>query len=89
MDATGDVGRHASIAIGFEGNPIVAYYDVTNGALKLARCNDLACAGSNETLTTLDPSGGTFTSIALGIDERPVISYLGAGIEVARPAISN
>jgi hypothetical protein len=72
------VGEYASIAIGIDGFPVISYRDNTAGALKVAKCNDAACAGGNETITTVDEpanSVGTYTSIAIGIDGFPVISY--------------
>jgi hypothetical protein len=36
VDATGDVGYGTSIAVNANGEPIIAYYDKTNGDLKLA-----------------------------------------------------
>ena len=57
VDSTGDVGTHTSLAIGKNGNPVIAYYDVTKKDLKVARCNDAACAGANETISTVDSAG--------------------------------
>jgi predicted regulator of Ras-like GTPase activity (Roadblock/LC7/MglB family) len=78
VEATGDVGRYTSIAIGADGLPIISYNDSTNDDLKVAHCNDLLCAGGNETRTTVDPSAGDVgrnTSIAIGVDGLPIISY--------------
>jgi predicted regulator of Ras-like GTPase activity (Roadblock/LC7/MglB family) len=43
----------------------------------VAHCNDLACTGGDETISTVDSAGdvGTSTSIAIGADGLPVISY--------------
>ena len=75
--SSGDVGQHTSIATGTNGNPVIAYYDVTNHDLKVARCNDKACAGSNETISTVESAGdvGEFASLAIGMDGNPVIAY--------------
>lgn len=75
--SSGDVGQYTSIAIGKNGNPVIAYYDVTNKDLKVARCNDRACAGGNETISTVDGAGdvGEFASLAIGLDGNPVIAY--------------
>lgn len=74
-----DVGQFTSIAIGSDNLPIISYYDETLGALKVAHCNDAACTGGDETLTVIDSGGGNdvglFTSIAIGNDDLPVISY--------------
>ena len=92
VDKTGDVGSFAAIAIGLDGRPAIAYYDVTNADLKLARCNDPACAGENEKVTTLDSAGdvGQFADTVFGVDGVPLVSYFDAThttIKVARPSI--
>jgi len=79
LDSTGDVGGFTSIAIGLDGNPIISHYDVTNGVtngdLKVAACTNPTCTTS--TTSTLDSTGdvGGFTSIAIGLDGNPIISY--------------
>jgi hypothetical protein len=77
VDGTGDVGQYTSLAIGKNGFPVIAYYDVTNHDLKVARCNDLACAGGNETISRVESTGdvGEFASLAIGLDGNPVIAY--------------
>jgi hypothetical protein len=74
----GNVGSDSSITIGLDGLPVVSYRDRANGKLKVAHCNDAACAGEDEIVTTLndtDASTGINTSIAIGLDGYPVISY--------------
>jgi hypothetical protein len=93
VDAAGDSGAFTSLAIGTDGNPVISYQDGTNADLKLAHCNDPACAGGNEALSTVDAPGsvGTFTSVAIGTDGNPVISYHDAtngDLKVARPAVT-
>ena len=48
------------------------------GSLKVAKCNDAACAGGDESITTVDDPAnnvGYYTSLAIGADGLPVISY--------------
>jgi hypothetical protein len=78
VDSTGDVGKYSSIAIGMDGLPVISYYDdAPNYDLKVAHCEDVACTGT-ATITTLDntaSSVGQYSSIAVGIDGLPIISY--------------
>lgn len=74
----GNVGAYSSITIGSDGMPIISYHDRSNGKLKVASCNDVACAGEDEIVTTLNDAAagtGANTSIAIGDDGYPVISY--------------
>lgn len=76
VDGTFDVGRYSSIAVGADGLPVISYYDLGNGGLKVVKCGNAACSASN-TLTTVDTIGdvGLYTSIAIGPDGLPVISF--------------
>ena len=76
VDAVGNVGAFAEIAIGTDGLPVISYSDITNGDLKVAKCGTLACSAGN-TITTVDAVGdvGRDTSITLPADGLPVISY--------------
>jgi hypothetical protein len=82
IDDVGDVGEDSSIAIGTDGLPIISYRDNTTGdrKLKVAHCHDVACNGA--TITTLASGGvvGWFTSIAIGTDGLPIISYYHSGV---------
>jgi 20S proteasome alpha/beta subunit len=76
IDSTDGVGGYTSIAIGGNGNPVISYWDVTNDDLKVAACITADCSGT-PTVTTIDSIGdvGTYTSIAIGDNGYPVISY--------------
>jgi hypothetical protein len=77
VDADGDVGRHSSIAIGRDGHPIISYFESAQSAsaLKVAHCVDPTCAGG-ATVTRVDVGlAGEYTSLAIGADGLPVISY--------------
>jgi hypothetical protein len=80
VDEGGNVGYFTSIAIGADGNPAISYSDAGAANLKVARCNDPGCANNNETLSVVDAGGwGYYTSIAIGVDGNPVVSYVGQG----------
>lgn len=77
VDATNaNLGRYTSLAIGSDGFPIVSYRDDQNTSLRVAKCGNVDCT-SGATLTTVDNAAdvGEFTSIKIGTDGRPVISY--------------
>ena len=70
------VGDRPAITLSLEGYPVVAYFDATNGTLKLARCLDLDCRSTD--VQTIDGSANTvgeFASIALDPQGRPVVAY--------------
>ena len=81
IDSTGNVGDYTSITIGTNGNPIISYNDLTNGDLKVAACNNPTCAGATEvdrsTKTIIDSTGsvGYHTSMTIGTNGTPIISY--------------
>jgi hypothetical protein len=94
VDDTADCGQFSALAIGDDGLPVISYHDATNQALRVAKCNDAACTGGDETITTIndeDP-GGLHTAIAIGADGFPVISYqqsTGPGTTTVRVAKCN
>lgn len=84
-----DVGRDSSIEIGADGYPVISYYDSIEGLVKFIKCNDAACSGHDETFSILDIFTSGETSMALGKDDLPVISYqkydeLGSYLNVAK-----
>ncbi len=72
------VGTYTSIAIGTDGRPVISYQDASAGDLKAAKCANPNCTGS-ATVTVVDSSAnflGVLTSIAVGMDGRPIIAHL-------------
>lgn len=74
----GDTGRNIDIAIGADGLPVISYRDGgSSRRLKVAHCGNVACSANN-TITVVDPlpsSSSGQTSIAIGTDGLPIITY--------------
>ena len=71
-------GQYTSIAVPAGGLPVISYYDMDNGDLKVAKCADAACASALETAVDTAGNVGLNSSLALGADGLPVISYYDA-----------
>ncbi|MBI5564832.1 MAG: hypothetical protein HY870_08055 [Chloroflexi bacterium] len=70
-----DVGRYTSIMIGYDALPLISYYDLTNGDLKVAHCNTLDCTDKTIRIADSTNNVGQYTSIANGGDWGPTITY--------------
>ncbi len=68
---------NVSLAVPADGFPVIAYHDATAGDLKVMKCNDAACAGGDETVTTAysTNNAGFGNAIGIGQDGRPVIAF--------------
>ncbi|HET9316805.1 MAG TPA: hypothetical protein VFQ51_14520, partial [Vicinamibacteria bacterium] len=75
-DPANVVGDHTAIAVPADGRPVIAYRDVTGGDLRVMKCGNAACTSGN--VSNLVDNAffvGQFTSVAIGADGLPVISY--------------
>jgi hypothetical protein len=90
------IGHFASLAIGPAGRPIVSYvhYNGFTSSVRVASCADPECSGPT-TIQVIDPGTSTQllgTSIAIGLDGRPVIAYhddVAGSLKVARCLIAD
>jgi len=73
----GVVGQESAITIGSDGFPIISYMDSNATTLKSYHCADLYCSITGTTTVLNSPGGsGPFgTSIVIGTDGLPIISY--------------
>ena len=71
------VGPYSSIAIGTDGMPIISYQNFTGASLMVAHCIDTDCVLPADRTTLDRPANnvGPFTSIAIGADGLPIVSY--------------
>jgi hypothetical protein len=76
VDSAGGFGEYTPITIGADGLPVVSYFDDTNDDLKVLHCGNAACSSGN-TSTIVDSAGsvGWATSISIGADGLPLVSY--------------
>jgi hypothetical protein len=86
IDPVEAVGSHTSIAIGADGLPVISHYDATAAGLRVTKCGNPACTAGNVSTTVDDPANnvGWYTSIAVGADGLPVISYFDVTAEAVR-----
>jgi hypothetical protein len=75
-DPANSVGDHTSIAVPADGRPVIAYRDITGGDLRVMKCGNAACTSGNVS-NVVDNAFfvGQFSSIAIGSDGLPVMSY--------------
>ena len=76
VDSPIDAEWYIDMAIGADGNPLIAEYDNTNSDVKVAKCSNMRCTGVT-TVTTVDSVGsvGVSVAIAVGTDGLPILSY--------------
>jgi hypothetical protein len=77
IDSAEHAGEFSSIAIGKDGFPVISYWDISKKGLKVAKCGDASCTPASVTKNIIDTTEqiSDHTSIAIGQDGFPVISY--------------
>lgn len=72
---TSFTGRHSSVAIARDGNPVVVYENVGENEVWLTRCTNKACStGFHEAIDAVD-GFGMGTAVAIGRDGWPIVAY--------------
>jgi hypothetical protein len=54
VDSNGIVGLFTSLVLDANGFPVISYYNFTSFDLKVVHCNDVNCAGNDESIQTVD-----------------------------------
>jgi hypothetical protein len=89
VDGSGLSGGHVSIAVPADGRPVISYHDNNLRALKVAKCGNADCTAGN-TFAIVDDhpadTVGVGTSIAIGTDGLPVISYVNSSAAILKVA---
>jgi|SRR5579859_1102283 len=78
LDSTTNAGQYASITIGTDGLPIISYLGMAgnNGNLSVMHCTTVNCSTHGAPIVPdTAASAGHFTSITIGNDGFPIISY--------------
>ena len=97
-DGDPGTGAYSSIQLDSAGLPVVSYYadfGSANGQnfvffdLRVVRCNDVACAGGDEEVLTVDAFGqvGEFTSLALDAGDNPIVAYRSGAEQALKIAV--
>ena len=75
--ATGQNGRATSIQLDSSGRPVVSFWSSSDGGMKILHCNDVNCAGGDDSITT--PTGGAVFDTSLKLDSlgNPVVAITG------------
>ena len=75
LQSSGDIGDSASITIGLDGMPIIAYVDSTNLYNYVDRCTNISCTAS--TSQWLANATGPDTAMTIGSDGLPLVTSVG------------
>ncbi|MGI9188032.1 MAG: collagen-like triple helix repeat-containing protein [Gaiellales bacterium] len=69
-------GLGTSIAIGGDGLPVITYGDTTGKSANLIHCTAMDCSTTDATVVlATDPNAIAFTSVAIGSDGLPAVSF--------------
>jgi hypothetical protein len=90
--SSGNQGQYASVTIGKDGYPVIAYGDVTNHQVHVAKCYTLTCSSeTSNTVDTVTAGAGVnyWTTVSIGADGNPIVTYEDPNATVALMKIAH
>lgn len=91
LDDTANVGEFVRIATRPGGLPVMVYEDSTADTIKYIRCGDAACDPNHpdflRQVVANSVGNDPWVSVAVGLDDRPVISYHNSTLGTLRLAV--
>jgi hypothetical protein len=75
LEQASDAGKYASLAIGVDGKPIIAYYVAASNSVRVLTCETADCAGPVTTVDLVSGQNSGFIDLAIGADGNPVIVF--------------
>jgi hypothetical protein len=76
-DPANPVGEYNSLAIGWDGLPVVSHFEAVTNRLRVTKCGNATCTADNITTIVDNPAAsvGFFTSLAIGADGVPIVAH--------------
>lgn len=77
-------GDFASMGVPPDGKPVISWYSAGAADLAVIKCADPYCVSTSSHIVDSAGTVGQHTSLAIGSDGLPVISYIGSGLKVVK-----